>query len=379
MFQPIEDDTDQHEPAANDSNDPDSGAIDLLSLLGISADQLPDEIDLEKFQQVLLQQIMQSKGRQRLAKYNTIEDVVDLISSCNKILVLTGAGISVSAGIPDFRSENGLYKQLKDRFNLDDPTAMFDQNHFLENPSLFYSFGGDICPGFDGDAIQYYPTPTHYFIKSLESNGKLLRNYTQNIDTLEVRAGIENVITCHGSYRTASCTNCEWQIHGAEIQRHIFDQKVPFCPYCCPQKSDLKGLIENDANGTNANILRAPKPVRSESPCGKLLYFRIPKILCSMRHLFKSCPVIFSVDCKIALLVDGEVNMDMNSNANDDYDDEKNEDEGNKNFKVLTIFSESKETLLICNDAIMHWLQSLPSWGAMKPDIVFFGEVRLQI
>ncbi len=76
---------------------------------------------------------------------------------------LTGAGICVSTGTPDFRSENGLYSTLKD-------------------PSLFYSFVGDICPGFDDSKIK----------------GKLLRNYTQKIDTLKYRAGTNNIITCHG-------------------------------------------------------------------------------------------------------------------------------------------------------------------------------------
>lgn len=44
------------------------------------------------------------------------------------------------------------------------------------------------------------PSPSHRFIKRLEESGKLLRNYTQNIDTLEQMCGIRNVITCHGRY-----------------------------------------------------------------------------------------------------------------------------------------------------------------------------------
>eukprot|EP01084_Bolivina_argentea_P049116 90386_1 len=103
---------------------------------------------------------------------------------------------------------------------------MFDMKYFINNPSLFYSFNSHIFPGFNKQ-IKYYPTPTHYFIKSLELKSKLLRNYTQNIDTLEMRAGINNIITCHGSYITTSYINCQFQMHGIHIQKHIFDSKIP--------------------------------------------------------------------------------------------------------------------------------------------------------
>ena len=61
-------------------------------------------------------------GRRKIDSINTLEDVVGLIEKSKNILVLTGAGISCSAGIPDFRSENGLYAQIKDKFpSMDEP------------------------------------------------------------------------------------------------------------------------------------------------------------------------------------------------------------------------------------------------------------------
>jgi len=71
---------------------------------------------------------------------------------------------------------------------------MFDINYFSRDPRPFYKFAREIYPG------QFEPSPCHRFIKMLDQQRKLLRNYSQNIDTLEQVAGIENVIECHGKY-----------------------------------------------------------------------------------------------------------------------------------------------------------------------------------
>ncbi len=102
---------------------------------------------------------------------------------------------SVSCGIPDFRSSNGIYARLHvDYPDLPSPQSMFDMSYFEHNPRPFFKFAKEIFPG------QYTPSISHYFIKLLESNGRLLRNYTQNIDTLEQVAGIQNVVHCHGMF-----------------------------------------------------------------------------------------------------------------------------------------------------------------------------------
>lgn len=317
-----------------------------------------------------------STGRQKLQHINTIEQVIDLINKASSILVLTGAGISVSAGIPDFRSEGGLYATLKEKFNLTEPTTMFDMNYFLKDPSLFYSFGGDICPGFDDKSIKYYPTPTHYFIKLLESKGKLLRNYTQNIDTLEYRAGIENIITCHGSYSRASCISCQFQINGIDIQKHIFEEKIPYCPYCWPNKSDLKHLIPIYENMNDPNMrLRPHEPIIKQNKLGNILQIKLPKILCSMEYLQKGCPVLFSFDeTKLRKAI-----FDVDEISDIDQDETKivqeTTQELNMNFKVLMIKSDDPKVLKICKDSIMQWLTTeIKSYGVIKPDIVFFSE-----
>ncbi|KAF8141958.1 DHS-like NAD/FAD-binding domain-containing protein [Boletus edulis] len=166
--------------------------------------------------------------REKLPQYNTISDAVSLIVNSKRIMVLTGAGISVSCGIPDFRSRNGLYATLKERgqYDLDDPQQMFDIHYFKENPKVFYSFASQIYPS------NFIPSPCHRFIKLLEDKNKLLRNYTQNIDTLESIAGITRVLQCHGSFKTATCLQCRIKVPGNEIERDILDQRIPYCKVC---------------------------------------------------------------------------------------------------------------------------------------------------
>ena len=134
--------------------------------------------------------------REKIDTINTIEECVDLIEKSSNIVVLTGAGCSVSCGIPDFRSRDGVYARLHVDFpDLPDPAAMFDIFYFEHDPRPFFKFAKEIYPG------QFKPSLSHKFIKKIEEHGKLLRNYTQNIDTLEMTAEIKNVIQCHGKKR----------------------------------------------------------------------------------------------------------------------------------------------------------------------------------
>ncbi|KAF9444474.1 SIR2-domain-containing protein [Macrolepiota fuliginosa MF-IS2] len=178
----------------------------------------------------------QLRMRDRLGQYGSIEDALKLIQTSKRILILTGAGISVSCGIPDFRSRDGLYASLKARgdYDLDDPQQMFDIQYFRENPSVFYSFANQIYPS------NFSPSPCHRFIKCIEDRGKLLRNYTQNIDTLETLAGVQRVLQCHGSFATATCLQCRRKVPGAEIEAEIMARKVPLCPICNPPNTQPK-------------------------------------------------------------------------------------------------------------------------------------------
>jgi NAD-dependent histone deacetylase SIR2 len=79
------------------------------------------------------------RRREKLSQYNSVSDAVNLLRNAKNIIVLSGAGISTSCGIPDFRSANGLYAQLQDegKWELDDPQQMFDIHFFREHPEVF--------------------------------------------------------------------------------------------------------------------------------------------------------------------------------------------------------------------------------------------------
>ncbi|BGP33143.1 NAD-dependent histone deacetylase sir2 [Rhodotorula toruloides] len=172
------------------------------------------------------------RNRDKLMEYNTPHDVVDLIRKSKRILILTGAGVSTSCGIPDFRSPTGLYARLREQnslWELDDPQDMFDLAYFKRNPNVFYSFAKEIYPS------NFVPSPCHRFVRLLEMEGKLLRNYTQNIDGLFEQVGVERMLNCHGSFATASCLICRRRFPGTAIEPDVFSSRVPLCPFCTPE------------------------------------------------------------------------------------------------------------------------------------------------
>jgi len=177
--------------------------------------------------------------RVKLHHYNSIDDAVELIKRSRNIIVLTGAGISTSLGIPDFRSKDiGLYAKLE-HLGLQDPQEVFDINLFKEDPTIFYSIAKDILPS--GDKF----TPTHKFIYMLQQMGKLLTNYSQNIDNIESIAGIlpEKLIQCHGSFASASCVQCGYKTPmdpDSAIYKEIKRGLIPKCEQCVTRLRSLK-------------------------------------------------------------------------------------------------------------------------------------------
>ncbi|KAK1023612.1 Sir2 histone deacetylase Hst2, partial [Friedmanniomyces endolithicus] len=155
----------------------------------------------------------------------TLEGLAEYIKAgkASKIVVMTGAGISTSAGIPDFRSpETGLYANLA-RLNLPYAEAVFDISFFKQKPEPFYALAHELYPG------KYRPTITHSFIRLLHDKGLLLKLFTQNIDCLEREAGVpdDKIVEAHGSFARQSCIECKHPYPEDDIRRHIAAKEIP--------------------------------------------------------------------------------------------------------------------------------------------------------
>ncbi|KAF3906040.1 hypothetical protein ABW21_db0206521 [Orbilia brochopaga] len=173
-----------------------------------------------------------------------LKSIAEYIASpkCNKIAVMVGAGISTSAGIPDFRSpDTGLYANLK-RLDLPEPEAVFDISYFRTNPLPFYTLAHDLYPG------RYRPTVTHSFIRLLHDKGLLTRCWTQNIDTLERAAGVpgDKLTEAHGSFASHRCIECKEpypdELMRASLMSPVTPPDIPTC-IATPQ---CNGLVKPD-------------------------------------------------------------------------------------------------------------------------------------
>ncbi|KAJ5929455.1 hypothetical protein N7454_006405 [Penicillium verhagenii] len=227
----------------------------LCTAFGIKPPEFLENAPDEAYHPILAVAISREfSKRPKLPQYNSIEDAVNLLQKSKNIIVLTGAGISTSLGIPDFRSKDtGLYSKLA-HLGLSDPQEVFDINIFQEDPSIFFSIAKDILP------TEKKYSPTHGFIKLLQDHGKLLTNYTQNIDNIEANAGVraDKMVQCHGSFANATCVKCGFKVPGDAIFDQIKEGVIPECKLCRQriEEESLKsqGLKrKRSSNGTQKN------------------------------------------------------------------------------------------------------------------------------
>lgn len=145
------------------------------------------------------------------------------IRAARRIAVLTGAGMSTAAGVPDFRGPKGLYVT-----RAYDPETVFEIGHFDRDPKPFYRFSRDFLALLAG--IQ--PTYSHRFLAALEAGGADIGVVTQNIDGLHQRAGSRRVYPMHGDYRTAHCRRCGAFVDGDRLIELMAEAEIPACPKC---------------------------------------------------------------------------------------------------------------------------------------------------
>jgi NAD-dependent deacetylase len=150
------------------------------------------------------------------------EQLAELIRESERVVALTGAGISVPSGIPDFRSPGeGIWEKV-------DPMEVAHIDAFRADPSRFWGF---YRPRFQTLGSKQ-PNAAHAALAELESRGLLDAVITQNIDMLHVKAGSQNVIEVHGSIRTSSCFDCGETYELDEVTSLFNVQGAAICGEC---------------------------------------------------------------------------------------------------------------------------------------------------
>ena len=167
-------------------------------------------------------------------EYNTkmYEELKEIISNAKNIVFFGGAGVSTESGIPDFRSEKGLY-HAKQEYGIS-PEEILSSDFFYSNTETFYDY-------YKKNLIANWakPNKAHLALAELEKQGKLSAVVTQNIDGLHQKAGSKRVYELHGSVERNYCTKCR-RFYDLD---YIMDEKncrngVPYC--------ECGGLIKPD-------------------------------------------------------------------------------------------------------------------------------------
>lgn len=137
------------------------------------------------------------------------------IAESERLVFLTGAGMSTESGIPDFRSASGLYANgVGER--------IFDIDEFDQNPDLFHTHIHHLAAA----SLGAKPNPGHLAVAALEHDlGKTVTVVTQNIDSLHQAAGSTHVLSLHGQTDTCTCRRCGEQRFADELWRRVFSGK----------------------------------------------------------------------------------------------------------------------------------------------------------
>ena len=156
-----------------------------------------------------------------------VEMLIQWVEESERIVFFGGAGVSTESGIPDFRSQDGLYHQ---QYALP-PETILSHDYFFAHTEEFYRFYRDKMLYLD-----VHPNGAHRALAQLEHMGKLTAVVTQNIDGLHQKAGSRHVYELHGSVYRNYCLTCGAAYPVEEIAA---GQGVPRCPHC-------EGIVKPD-------------------------------------------------------------------------------------------------------------------------------------
>lgn len=149
--------------------------------------------------------------------------IAGLVAQGERVVVLTGAGISTPSGIPDFRSPHvGLWQRV-------DPGVVASIEGFRRDPEGFYAWLRPLVQ----KIMLAEPNPAHRALAALERAGRVHTIVTQNIDGLHQKAGSRHVLELHGHLRQATCQRCHRQVPTVRlIDAFLARGEVPRCPQC---------------------------------------------------------------------------------------------------------------------------------------------------
>ncbi|MBI5105480.1 MAG: NAD-dependent deacylase [Solirubrobacterales bacterium] len=162
---------------------------------------------------------------------SAVQRLAALVREAGSVVALTGAGISVPSGIPDFRSPgSGLWANV-------DPMEVAHIDAWRADPERFWHFYGDRFQALDGKE----PNGAHHALVELERRGRLDAVITQNIDRLHRRAGTRELVEVHGTIDTSSCLACGARYPLEDVRRRLDDSpnSVPGCDCGEPLKPDV--------------------------------------------------------------------------------------------------------------------------------------------
>ncbi|MBE6123660.1 MAG: NAD-dependent protein deacylase [Erysipelotrichaceae bacterium] len=178
-----------------------------------------------------------------------VPQLQEIIDSSEHIVFFTGAGVSTDSGIPDFRSQDGLYHQEYDY----PPETIISRSFFDDNPKEFYRFYRNRMLFPDAK-----PNRVHTYMAELEQRGKCIGVVTQNIDGLHSAAGSRKVYELHGSVLRNYCMKCG-KFHDMEYVMNA--DGIPRCECGGTVKPDVvlyeEGLDGEVLNGAVAAIASA--------------------------------------------------------------------------------------------------------------------------
>lgn len=146
------------------------------------------------------------------------------LARAERVLFITGAGISADSGLPTYRGVGGIYDGVAtaDGVNIEEALS---GAMLRRHPAITWKYLGQIEAACRGAQ----PNAAHYAIAELERQKPGVLTLTQNVDGLHSAAGVQNLIEIHGCLKRLACTRCDWQI---ELETYAGLALPPVCPAC---------------------------------------------------------------------------------------------------------------------------------------------------